>query len=161
VAFSIGGKQMAYLTINNTQYEARTDFKFQRVADDKYFEKDEKGKKIQDGFQTIYANLLEYNPLYLSYFWDCALSHHKQKPSIQDIDEALLEAAGEECDFDPLFTEAFAMLDNAGFFRKQVNKFWKNTELVKNHLKDEEEAQAYEEMLNEMKETREKLNPSA
>lgn len=147
-----------HLTINGQQYEARTDFKFQRIADEKYFEKDENGKKVQDGFQTIYANLMEYDNVALSAFWDCALSHHKQKPSLNDIDEALLEAAGEEYDFEPLFKEAFAKLDNAGFFKKKVTKFWRNTELVKKHLNGEEEILAYNEMLDEMKEARKNLN---
>lgn len=151
---------MAYLTIGGKQFEARTDFKFQSVADKKYSEKDADGKKLQGGVETIYSNLLEEDNLYLAYFWDCALSHYKDKPSVQEIENALMDAAGSECDFEPLFQDAFAQLDNSGFFRKKVKKFWKNLGMMEKMLNDESEKELYESQMSEYKETRSRLNPS-
>ena len=147
-----------YLTINGKDYEARTDFKFQRVADDKYSQKDKDGKKVQDGFQTIYTGLLEYDPTALSHFWDCALSHLKEKPSLDAIDNALLEAAGEEQNFDPLFQDAFSRLDESGFFRQKVKTFWKHTEMAQAYMEDDKEKEAFKGMLEEMKLNRQNLS---
>ena len=152
---------MAELNIKGTTYEARTDFKFQQVADEKYSERDDKGKKVQSGLEVIYANLLEEDILYLSYFWDCALSHLRERPSLSEIQEALIHEAGTDADYEHFFKAAFSKLDNAGFFRKQVKKFWKNLSSARKILKEEMEKEMFEEMFTEMQEARSRLNPSA
>jgi Phage tail assembly chaperone protein, TAC len=143
---------MAYLTIKGKEYEARTDFKFQRTADKKYTNKE------ASGFMVIYAGLLDGDVGQLASFWDCAISHHKQRPSLDDIEEALYEAGGEEQDYEQLFKDAFSQLDNAGFFRKQVNNYWKNAEMMKDFVENEKEAKGVEIMVENQKASREHLN---
>lgn len=148
---------MATLTIGNKQLEARTDFKFERVANEKYNEPDSQGNK-QGGLINIYSNLLEYDTLYLAAFWDCALSHLKsEKPSLESIENAILEHIEEHGDAEQLFKEAFQKLDNSGFFRKKVKKYWKNLEMMKGFAEDEKEKKAIDEIIEEAKNNRKQL----
>lgn len=148
---------MAYLTINGKEYEARTDFKFERTANEKYNEADAKGNKM-GGLMNIYMNLLEYDTLYLSAFWDCALAHYKKdKPNQEDIDEALMERIEEDGDTEKLFKEAFQKLDNSGFFRKKVKNLWKDFELLEKMGDTAEEKKQNKEMLKRLKESRAEL----
>jgi hypothetical protein len=147
---------MAFLTINGTEYEAQVIFKFRRTAEKKYSKKGDKGND-QDGFTVIYNGLLEGDVGYLSAFWDCALSHVKEKPSLDAIEEALLKSSGDDQDFEPLFKEAFGALDKSGFFRQQVRNFWKNVDIMKDFTETEKEQEAAEQMINEMKANRERL----
>lgn len=151
---------MAYLDVNGTEYEGKASFKFSFVADEKHKKKDKDGNETQTGVMTIYSNLLEKDVLYLSYFWECALAHHKKKPTLNDIQNALEEAAGEEEDYEALFQDAFRMIDNSGFFKGQVKKFWKNTEMMNGFGRDERENKVFESQLKQMKEARKELNPS-
>jgi len=145
---------MAYLTIDGKEYEARTDFKFERTANEKYNQTDAEGNK-QGGLVTIYGNLLEFDTLYLAAFWDCALAHLKgDKPSLESIEKAILDYMDEHNDLDQLFKDAFRKLDNSGFFRKKVKKFWKNMEMMKDFVEGEMEKRSVEEMIEEAKQAR-------
>jgi len=148
---------MAYLIIDGKEYQARTDFKFERAANEKYNEADAEGNK-QGGLITIYSNLLEYDVLYLSAFWDCALAHLKaDKPSLDSIDNAITDHIEEHSDADQLFKDAFSKLDQSGFFKKKVKKFWKNADMVKSLLTTDQEMKSYDQMLEDMKEARKEL----
>lgn len=104
------------------EFEAKTNFKFERLAEEKY-SKDADGKTL-GGFMSVYLGLLAYEPLSLAAFWDCALHHYrKDKPTIVQIEDAL-EKLLEEDDEAP-FKAAFKVLDAAGFFRKRVKDIWK------------------------------------
>lgn len=149
---------MPTLTIGNKQYEARTDFKFERVANEKYNEKDSEGNK-QGGLINIYSNLLEYDTLYLAAFWDCALAHLKSdKPSLEAIESAILTHIEEHGDADQLFKDAFQRLDNSGFFKKKVKKYWKNLNMMADFVDDETQKKAVEEILEEAKNARIELS---
>jgi len=149
---------MATLTIGNKQYEARTDFKFERVANERYDQADPEGNK-QGGLITIYSNLLEYDTLYLAAFWDCALSHLKgDKPSLDSIETAILNHIEEHGDADQLFKDAFQRLDNSGFFRKKVKKYWKNLNMMLDFVETEQEKKAVQEIIEEAKQARNDLN---
>ncbi|MEK4922026.1 tail assembly chaperone [Cytobacillus sp. FSL R5-0569] len=145
---------MAVLTIGEREYEARTDFKFEKVANEKYNEEDSQGNK-QGGLINIYSKLLEFDILFLSAFWDCALSHLKsEKPSLESIENAILKHIEENGDADQLFKDAFRKLDNSGFFKQKVKKYWKNLNLMSDFGETENEKKAILEMIEEAKENR-------
>jgi hypothetical protein len=126
---------MAYLTINGKEYEAQTTFKFERLANQRY---SEQGGQNVGGFMSIYLGLLEYDPLSLFAFWDCALHHYKNdKPALDDI-EKVLEQKMEEDEEAP-FKEVFKVLDKAVFFRKRVKDIW--NELEKSDQKKDNETE--------------------
>lgn len=151
---------MAYLEINGKDYEGQVKFKFCFVADEKHTQKNKDGIETQSGVQYLYSKVLGEDPMYLAYFWECALAHHKQKPTLNDIQEALDAKAGEEEDYDALFQEAFQMMDNSGFLKGQIRKYWKEQRMNVNFAEKEEEKKAYKEYLKDMEETRKELNPS-
>jgi hypothetical protein len=109
---------MTAIIINEKQYKARCDFKFERLANEKYSEKAD-GQEL-DGFMSIYLGLLQYSNTALLGFWDCSLSHYKnEKPKLEDIEDAIADQL--ENDEDP-FNIAFQALDRAGFFKKRAQK---------------------------------------
>lgn len=123
---------MAILEINGTEYEAKCNFKFDRIADEKYNEEDAKGNKT-GGFMNIYMNLLNYSNKHLVAFWDCGLAHlkGKERPSVEAIEDALEARIEADGDTEALFSEAFKAIDESGFYRKQAANFWKNIEAMK------------------------------
>ena len=130
---------MAILSINGKDYEAKCNFKFDRLADERYNEEDKDGNKM-GGFMSIYMNLLQFDPSALSAFWDCALSYlGKGRPSQEEVENALMEKIDEEGDTEGLIKEAFGVIDNSGFFKKQAKNFWKDLEIMKTTGKTEEE----------------------
>jgi hypothetical protein len=146
---------MPTLNVNGKQYEGKVSFKFSEVADKKYAKESDQGET--DGMHVIYSQLLEGNTSALSSFWDCALSHHKQRPTVDAIQDAL-EEQGEEDDFDTLFKDAFTAMDESGFFKKRRNNFWKNLELFEKFVKTDEEREAAKLHIQNMKESRAQLN---
>jgi hypothetical protein len=149
---------MAYLTIKGKEYEAQTTFKFERLANQRY---EEQGGQNVGGFMSIYLGLLEYDPLSLFAFWDCALHHYKnEKPSLDDIENVLLEKIEE--DEEAPFKEVFKVLDKAVFFRKRVKDIWKELERAeekKDNETDKErtEREKQEEVARVMKDRRNEL----
>lgn len=139
------------LEIEGKNFEGKCTFKFDRLADKKYSEKDKDGNDT-GGFMTIYMNLLQFNNKYLLAFWDCALEYlGKDKPTIEQIEAALEARIEEDEDTEPICKEAFKAVDESGFFKKQAKKFWKDFELMKDFGKsDEEKAEnkkAYDHLL--------------
>jgi hypothetical protein len=149
---------MAHLIINDKEYEAQTTFKFERLANQRY---EEQGGQNVGGFMSIYLGLLEYDPLSLFAFWDCALHHYKnEKPSLDDIENVLLEKIEE--DEEAPFKEVFKVLDKAVFFRKRVKDIWKELERAeekKDNETDKErtEREKQEEVARVMKGRRNEL----
>ena len=117
---------MAFLEIKGKQYEAKATFKFERLAEKKYSETGKDGNEV-GGFMNVYMNLLEYSNKYLLAFWDCGLDYlGSSKPKIEDIETAILERIEQDDDTEPVFKEAFKVVDQSGFFRKQAKNFWKD-----------------------------------
>lgn len=129
---------MPFLEINGKEYEAKTNFKFERAADAKY-SRTEDGQDI-GGFLTIYLGLLQYETKAVLQFWDCALAHYKEnKPSIEEIEEAIEARIEQDGDTEKLLKEAFRALDDAGFFKKQLRSIWKELTAVPKAKKNETE----------------------
>jgi hypothetical protein len=149
---------MALLEIKGKEYEAKCTFRFDRLADKKYSEQDKDGNDV-GGFHNIYTNLLQFSNKFLLAFWDCALDYlGKDKPKLEDIEEAIEQRIEEDGDTEKLFREAFNTVDESGFFRKQAKNYWKNIEAYKQTGKTEEEktekqrqAAMLEQMYKEMK----------
>lgn len=153
---------MSYLTINGKQYEAKTSFKFEKKANAKYSAK--QGETDLNGFMNLYLNLLagDSNET-LVQFWDCAFAHYKDnQPSVDAIEDALEERVEEEGDTEPLFQEAFSVLDKSGFFKKQAENFKKGllaeTKAPKNETAEQKKAREEQnEAAKMMKERYEEL----
>lgn len=129
---------MAFLTIGDKQYEAKANFKFERVAEKKY--KKEDGEIT--GLEQIYQDLMSYKTSALLAFWDCATAHlGKSQPSVEKIEEALSDVLenGTDEEVKQLFKDAFQTVDKSGFFRLQLKEFWKNLDLIDQLAEDEKE----------------------
>ncbi|POZ56440.1 hypothetical protein LYSIN_01223 [Lysinibacillus sphaericus] len=129
---------MATLTIKDKQEEAKFGFAFKNLADKNYNQTDTEGNEL-GGFSAIYTGLLQFDLDALKAFWDCALAHHKKRPSITDIEAALEERIEKDGDTTELFKEAFRVINESGFFKKDAKTFWKNLELFKTMGKTDEE----------------------
>jgi len=131
---------MPHLTIKGEDFQARTDFKFERMANDKY-NTEEDGQKI-GGFMSIYLRLLQFENEAIVQFWDCALAHYKKdKPIVEDIEEALYSRIEQDGDTEKLLQEAFTTLDKSGFFLKRVKSIWKDFAATPETKKNETEEQ--------------------
>ncbi|MGN7409969.1 tail assembly chaperone [Sporosarcina sp. SAFN-010] len=148
---------MAILTIKGKDYEGKCTFKFDRLADSKYNEADANGNET-GGFMSLYMHLLQSSTKHLPAFWDCALEYlKKEKPSLEDIEEALEQRIEEDGDADQLFREAFKAVDESGFYKKQAKSFWKNLEMMKESGVTDEEKADNLKMYNMMVDARNEL----
>ncbi|WP_226639327.1 tail assembly chaperone [Priestia flexa] len=145
---------MAMLTINGIQYEAKANFKFERLADKKY-----KGEKEEvSALEKIYQDLMSYKIGALIKFWDCATAQHgKNQPSVEQIEDALTQVIENDEDAtEQLFKDAFQTMDKSGFFKLQLKEFWKNLDMIEKFAEDEKEMKkgeaAKEMFLNRRKE---------
>lgn len=151
---------MAYLEINGTEHKAKVSFNFARRADDRYksTQKTKDGEYEVSGVETIYQDLLGYKMEGIAKFFDCALHNTKDRPKLEDI-EAAIDSEIEKGDeaIDALFRSAFTALDQSGFFKRQLNEFWKNIELAERMAKDEKEKKQAKEYRKQMEERRKEL----
>jgi hypothetical protein len=149
---------MAQLTINGTEYEAKFNFKFSKMADDKYGTTDDNGKKT-GGFHNVYMGLLQASNDSLVEFWDCGLNYlkGKDKPTLEEIQEAIVERIEEDGDSEPMLKEAYKAIDESGFFKQQSKKFWRNIELMKSTGKTDEEKDRNLKVYNMLIETKKEM----
>lgn len=148
---------MAFLTVNEKDHEVKFNFKFSKLADEKYGQSDEKGNKT-GGFHSVYIGLLQASNDSLVAFFDCGLSHlGKDKPSVEQIQDAIVERIEVDGDSEPLLKEAYKAMDESGFFKQQSKKFWKNFELMKSTGKTDEEKAQNLKMYNMLMESRKEL----
>ncbi|MED4461864.1 tail assembly chaperone [Metabacillus fastidiosus] len=130
---------MAVLTVKGRELEGKCTFKFDKLADKKYAGVDKDGNET-GGFHNIYMNLLQYSNKHLLAFWDCALDYlKKDKPSLEEIEEAIEDRFEEDGGTEEAFKEAFKAIDESAFFGKQARNFWRDLELLKETGVDEEE----------------------
>lgn len=131
---------MATLTIKDKQEEAKFGFAFKNLADKNYNQTDTEGNEL-GGFSAIYTGLLQFDLDALKAFWDCGLAHlgTKGRPSISEIEAALEKRIEADGDTTKLFKEAFRVINESGFFKKDAKTFWKNLELFKTMGKTDEE----------------------
>ena len=130
----------AFLTIKGKEIEAKCTFGFQALADKKYSKKKE-ASDPDNGFESIYTGLLEYSNDALVAFWECATTYlgKNDRPSVQDIQEALEARFEEDGDTETATREAFNAIDESSFFKKKASTFWKNVESMKDFGETDEE----------------------
>ena len=130
---------MAMLTIAGKQYEAKTNFKFEKLAEKKY--KNQSNENEMSGLESIYQDLLSKKISGVAKFWDCATAHYgKDQPTIEEIETAIENFIDENPEDDvKLYEEAFQAIDNSGFFRQQLNEFWSNLNMIEKMVDDEKE----------------------
>lgn len=151
---------MAILTIAGKQFEAKTNFKFEKLAEKKY--KNQHKDNEMSGLEGIYQDLLSYKVAGLLKFWDCATAHYKEnQPSIDDIEEAIENFIEQNPEEDQkLYQDAFQAIDNSGFFRLQLKEFWNNLDMIEKMVDDEKELQQAQAAREMFLAKRIELNPS-
>ncbi|WP_084245238.1 tail assembly chaperone [Planomicrobium okeanokoites] len=141
----------AFLKIDGKEHEAKCTFRFSKLADKKYSKKKEKESDPDNGFGSIFGGLIEFDNNALVAFWDCALDYSpKDKPKIEEIEAALEARFEEDGGTEDVFKEAFRAVDESAFFGKQVQKYWKNVELMKDYGSNEEEKEKHKKMYDHM-----------
>ncbi len=146
---------MAFITIDDKEFHAKINFSASDRADEKYSTQD------VDGLTAIYLGLLQGDIKSIRSFWDCALLHHDNKPSIKKIEKAL-ENRIEDDGTEPLFKEAFSTLDKSGFFSERAkmiaDNMMKEPKVADNETDEQKKERLdQEEMTAYMKERYEKL----
>lgn len=150
---------MATLEINGTQHEAKCSFAFDRVAKQKYKNFDENGQEIE-GFMSIFLGVLSFDNQSLVSFWDCALAHEENRPTVTDIENALEAIIDKTGETEPLFKEVFGAINESGFYKNPVKKFWDGLETVKTAKGTKEEKAAQMQMYEVLTESRAVLTDS-
>jgi len=130
---------MAILKIAGKQYEAKTNFKFEKLAEKKY--KNQNKDNEMSGLETIYQDLLSKKISGVLKFWDCATAYYgTEQPKIEEIEAAIELFIEENPELDgQLYQDAFQAIDNSGFFRQQLNEFWSNLNMIEKMVEDEKE----------------------
>ncbi|MDZ5711663.1 tail assembly chaperone [Jeotgalibacillus haloalkalitolerans] len=146
----------AYLNIDGREYEAKLSFAFEKLADAKHSQKTDDGEDM-GGFRTIYMNLLEISTKHLVAFWECALAHSKDKITTNQIEAALEKVIEEDGDTDRVFRDAYNAIDDAAFFKKRAQNFWKDLELMKNAGDTDEEKEQHKQMYDRMIQARNEM----
>lgn len=145
---------MAFLTIKGKEYEAKCNFLFERTANRLFGKEDAKTGKKEGGFEEIYTGLIEESNEAIVQFWECALAGERDKKLTKEaIEDAIMERIEEEGDTRPIIREILDTIDESGFFKRPVEKFWKNVDLMKEiGSKDEMEAKQLELAYKRLKE---------
>lgn len=143
---------MAILEIKGEQYEGKGSFAFARKADELLGtipEKSKTGKK-EGGLNNLLTELLDGSRDLeaLVHFWECALAHDK-KVKATDIEAALEQRIEDEGTFE-LIKEAYDVIDNSGFFKRAVEKFWSNVDLMSKIESDDPKEQQQHQLAIEM-----------
>lgn len=130
----------AFLTIKDKEIEAKCTFGFQALADKKYSKKDEPSDE-DNGFESIYMGLIEFDNKALVAFWECATVYltKSERPTVDDIQQALEARFEEDGDSEKAVKEAFQAIDESSFFKKKASKFWSNMEMMKEFGDTEDE----------------------
>jgi hypothetical protein len=151
---------MAILTIAGKQFEAKTNYKFEKLAEKKY--KNQHKENEMSGLESIYQDLLSYKVAGLANFWDCATAHYGNgQPSKEDIETAIEDFIDQNPEEDvKLYQDAFQAIDNSGFFRLQLKEFWNNLDLIEKMVEDEKELQQAKMARDMFIAKRVELNPS-
>lgn len=95
------------ITIKNKQYTGKPSFAMARYADENYGTYIEKANKYAQGIENILSGILEGTVETIAQYWDAALAHLKERPSLAEIEEALEERIEEIGDTEPLFKEIY------------------------------------------------------
>lgn len=134
------------LEFKDAKLKAKATFMFDMHAE-KYAKEDKKGN-VTSGYHEILQGILDRKTIAIVHFWDCALAHVKNRPSIKEIQEVIQDVIEKESTTLGLLQGAVQILGESGFFKEQFKMFWyqmsEGPKLAKAEEKEEmENAVAY------------------
>lgn len=130
------------LIVQDKKFTGKPSFAMARYANENYGNYIEKANKYAQGIENILSGVIEGSIESIVQYWDAALAHLKDRPSIVEIEAALEERIEQDGDTEPILKEIYRELSTSGFFKKTIKEFWKNIELMQNFgATDEEKAQ--------------------
>lgn len=133
------------LEFKDAKLKAKGTFMFDMHAE-KYAKEDKKGN-VTSGYHEILQGILDRKTTAIVHFWDCALAHVKNRPSIKEIQEVIQDVIEKEGTTLGLLQGAVQVLGESGFFKEQFKMFWfqmsEGPKLVKAEEKEEMENAVY------------------
>ncbi|EJE4550650.1 hypothetical protein O0A02_00545 [Staphylococcus pseudintermedius] len=130
------------LEFKDAKLKAKGTFFFDIEAE-KYAKKDEKGNE-SSGYHEILQGILNRKTKSIVDFWDCALAYSKQRPSKEEIQEAIQDIIEKEGTTLGLLQGAIQVLGESGFFKEEFKMFWfqisQGPKIVKQEDKEETKA---------------------
>lgn len=127
------------LEFKDAKLKAKCTFFFDIHAQ-KYAKKDENGNETS-GYHEILQGILNRKTISIVHFWDCALAHVKNRPSIQEIQDVIQDVIDKEGTTLGLLQGAVQELGESGFFKEEFKMFWfqfnQAPKLVKKEDKEE------------------------
>ncbi|MDW4095171.1 tail assembly chaperone [Staphylococcus saprophyticus] len=127
------------LTVNGKEVEAKGSLMFDIEAK-KFSEKDK--ENTVPGFNVVYNKLINKDNEGILDFWQCATSHLADKPSKEDIFNAIQNVIEEKQDTKELLAGALDVMTNSGFFKQKTRQYWMNVSNGEKMAKKEEKEQA-------------------
>lgn len=136
------------LTIKGKEVEAKGSLMFDIEA--KKFSEKEKDYTTP-GFNVIYNKLVNKETDAIFDFWQCATSHLAERPTQQEIRDAVSNVIEEKDDTIELLAGAIDVMTNSGFFKQKTRQYWvqmnKGVKMVK--AEDKEQTKIGIEMMTE------------
>lgn len=122
------------------EVEAKATFFFDQVAEKFAKEtEDENGKKITTpGFNAIFNGILDFDTDSIANFWECATAYLKERPTREQIEQAIFDIIDEKQDTIELLQGALDVMNNSGFFKRKARQFWKQMNQATKMSKEED-----------------------
>ncbi|MDO5375690.1 MAG: tail assembly chaperone [Staphylococcus rostri] len=135
------------LKINGKDYTAKGSISFVREAKQFGEFTEVRGQKTKgDGVTSIFMGLLQQDPEKLAQFWYCAVSNlTKNKPQMEQIEQAIEAYADENGEIDTLFKHALLTLRHDGIVKGKIRTI---LDAIQKKSKEEDKEQL--DMFNEM-----------
>lgn len=138
------------LEFKDAKLKAKGTFMFDIHAE-KYAKEDKDGNE-GSGYHEILQGILNRKTIAIVHFWDCALAHVKNRPSIQEIQDVIQDVIDKEGTTLGLLQGAVQVLGESGFFKEEFKMFWFQFNQAPKLVKKEDKEEA-ENALPFMKET--------
>ena len=139
------------LTIDKKVLTAKPSFGFARTADEKYGTYVKEIGRNKSGVNNILAGIVEGDVEAVVKFFDCGFAHLAERPTTEQIEEALEARIEKDGDVEPLLNDIYKAFATAGFFKKTTKEFWKNMELMQDfgatEAEKEQNRKAYDMMM--------------
>lgn len=110
------------LEFKDAKLKAKGTFMFDIEAEK--YAKEDKGGNVGSGYHEILQGILNRKTKSIVEFWDCALAYSKQRPTKQEIQEAIQDVIEKEGTTLGLLQGAIQVLGESGFFKEEFKMFW-------------------------------------
>ncbi|MDG0843162.1 tail assembly chaperone [Staphylococcus equorum] len=126
------------LTINGKEITAKGSLMFDIEA--KKFSGKEKDNTVP-GFNAIYTKLINKDTEAIFSFWQCATAHLSERPTKEQIMDAVTNVIEQKDDTIELLAGAVDVMTNSGFFKQKTRQYWvqmnKGVQMVKKEEKEQ------------------------